>query len=307
MRENLLQLVEEELRLLRAEGVEAVSISRETLASLSAPRSIPPQKDKEGGTSVAPSSAPQIDLSHSKPSRPTGGAVSQAVAVDPQLAKIPEITIPSGTKQEKWDWLRERVMGCEVCQAKLNPGKKVVFGTGNLDADILFCGEAPGADEETKGLPFVGPAGQLLDGMIKAMNLSREDVYIANIMNWRPQTGTPYGNRPPSEQEMAFCLPYLKAQIEIVRPKIIVALGGTAAKGLLGIETKGRMAQLRGTWHKLGPTPLTITYHPSFLLHQDSLASKRKVWEDLMKVMESLQMPISEKQKNFFLGALQKK
>ena len=103
---------------------------------------------------------------------------------------------------------------------------------------------------------------------------------------------------------MAFCLPYLKAQIEVIRPKVIVALGGTAVKGLLGIETKGQMGRLRGQWHTCENTPVMVTYHPSFLLHQGTVESKRKVWEDLLSVMEKVDLEISQKQRNFFLSAI---
>jgi DNA polymerase len=183
----------------------------------------------------------------------------------------------------------------------VKPGKKVVFGVGNLNADIFLCGEAPGADEELAGEPFVGRAGQLLTKIIEAMGLHRADVYIGNIMNWRPEMPTPHGNRPPMEEEMAFCLPYLRAQVQIVDPKVVVALGATAVRGLIGSDPKRRMGDVRGQWIKFGDVPLMITYHPSYLLRYASNESKRIVWEDFMKVMEFLRMPISETQRAYFL------
>jgi DNA polymerase len=213
----------------------------------------------------------------------------------------PEVELPDGTKAEKWDYLRDRVLKCPVCNAHVKPGKKVVFGVGNLNADIFLCGEAPGADEEIAGEPFVGRAGQLLTKIIEAMGLQRSDVYIGNIMNWRPEMPTPHGNRPPTEEEMAFCLPYLRAQVQIVEPKVVVALGATAVHGLLGPDPKRRLGDVRGQWMKFGDTPLMITYHPSYLLRYASSESKRIVWEDFMKVMERLRMPISEKQRAYFL------
>ena len=180
--------------------------------------------------------------------------------------------------------------------------QQVVFGVGSLDADIFFCGEAPGADEEEQGEPFVGKAGQLLTKIIGAMGLQREDVYIGNIMNWRPEMpNMAVGNRPPSTEEMAFCLPYLQAQLAIVQPKVIVALGATAVKGLLGDSPKLRMRDLRGNWHSFAETPLMVTYHPSYLLRNDTLQTKRAVWEDMLLVMEKIGLPISEKQRGFFL------
>lgn len=306
---RLLRLVGEELRLLRAEGVEAIPVSEDTLARLK-------RAGGEGGDPEAVAAAPtergdaaKGEAARAAPTRPeapsrTGEA--SAPAKGPEFPPPPEIDLGEGGKPEKWERLRERVLACPVCLENRNPGKRIVFGVGSLDAEIFFCGEAPGADEEAEGEPFVGRAGELLNGMIRAMGLRREDVYIGNIMNWRPRTGSSYGNRPPTDEEMAFCLPYLKAQIAVVRPKVIVALGGTATKGLLGVETRGQMGKLRGRWHEFEETPLMVTYHPSYLLHQESLASKRKVWEDLLRVMERLEMPISERQRNFFLAALKR-
>lgn len=189
-----------------------------------------------------------------------------------------------------------------VCNAHVKPGKKVVFGIGNLSAKIFFCGEAPGADEEIQGVPFVGRAGQLLTKIISAMGLKREEVYIGNIMNWRPEMPTSRGNRPPTSEEMAYCLPYLEAQIAIVRPQVVVALGKTAVNGLLGEDPNRKMGAIRGKWSKFGESDLMITYHPSFLLqYGNNNTMKRLVWEDMMAVMERVGIPVSEKQRNYFL------
>ena len=189
-----------------------------------------------------------------------------------------------------------------VCNAHVKPGKKVVFGIGNLSAKIFFCGEAPGADEEIQGVPFVGRAGQLLTKIISAMGLKREEVYIGNIMNWRPEMPTSRGNRPPTSEEMAYCLPYLEAQIAIVRPQVVVALGKTAVNGLLGEDPNRKMGAIRGKWSKFGESDLMITYHPSFLLqYGNNNTMKRLVWEDMMAVMERVGIPVSEKQRSYFL------
>ncbi|MDQ8181802.1 uracil-DNA glycosylase [Pelagicoccus sp. SDUM812005] len=219
----------------------------------------------------------------------------------PKLPRPPRILLPNGDKQERWEFLRDKVLNCPTCNERVKPGKKVVFGIGNLDADIFFCGEAPGADEEIKGEPFVGKAGQLLDKMIGAMGLKREDVYIGNIMNWRPEMPTPTGNRPPTIEEMNFCLPYLKAQLEVVKPKLIVALGATAAKGLLGADSFRNLRELKGQWTKFEGIPVMPTYHPSYLLRNDTKRDKRSAWEDWLKVMEKAGLPISEKQQGYFL------
>jgi DNA polymerase len=197
------------------------------------------------------------------------------------------------------------VLADPACAARIRPGRKAVVGVGSLDAAIMFVGEAPGAEEEIQGEPFVGPAGQLLNRMIGGMGLSRAQVYIANIMNWRPELptgadGVQSGNRPPTEAEMAHCLPYLRAQIDIVGPRILVALGATAAKGLLGPRSFGALGEVRGRWHDFGGRPLMVTYHPSYVLRNPTNRTKRLIWEDLLKVMERAGLAISDKQRNFF-------
>src|SRR5262249_35641498 len=175
-----------------------------------------------------------------------------------------------------------------------------------VDAQIMFVGEAPGAEEEIQGEPFVGPAGQLLTKMILGMGLKREQVYIGNIMNWRPELpvsggGEQYGNRPPTEEEMRYCLPYLRAQIDVVNPALLVALGSTAAQGLLGFGTFKTLGEVRGRWREFAGRPLMITYHPSYILRNPTNRSKRMIWEDLLKVMERAGMAISAKQRSYFL------
>ncbi len=227
------------------------------------------------------------------------------VASTPQPRTIPApkpFELPDGSPAEKWEALRDLVLADPVCNAHVKPGKKVVFGIGNLSAKIFFCGEAPGADEEIQGVPFVGRAGQLLTKIISAMGLKREEVYIGNIMNWRPEMPTSRGNRPPTSEEMAYCLPYLEAQIAIVRPQVVVALGKTAVNGLLGEDPNRKMGAIRGKWSKFGESDLMITYHPSFLLqYGNNNTMKRLVWEDMMAVMERVGIPVSEKQRNYFL------
>ena len=215
-------------------------------------------------------------------------------------AKI-SFTLPEGSKEEQWAWLKQRVLTCPHCLKHLYPGKKLVFGSGNLNADIFFCGEAPGAEEEEQGEVFVGRAGQLLTKIIEAMGIKRSDVYIGNIMNWRPETPNNIGNRPPTQEEMQFCLPYLIGQVDIVKPKVIVALGATAVSGLLGYDSQRRMRDCRGNWFEFNGIPLMVTYHPSYLLRNATKQSKRIVWEDMLQVMKFLNMPISEKQKSYFL------
>jgi uracil-DNA glycosylase len=196
--------------------------------------------------------------------------------------------------------LRERVAGCLKCPHLASSRTQTVFGVGNADAELMFIGEAPGADEDRQGEPFVGRAGQLLTKIIETMGFARSDVYIANILKCRPDMPRgSSGNRPPTADEMATCLPYLQKQVEVVQPRVLVALGATAVTGLLGAS--GPMRTLRGRWHSYNETPLMITYHPSYLLRNQSPAEKRKVWEDMLQVLERLGRPVSEKQRRYFL------
>jgi uracil-DNA glycosylase len=195
--------------------------------------------------------------------------------------------------------IQARVAVCVKCPHLARTRTQTVFGVGNPEAELMFIGEAPGADEDRRGEPFVGRAGELLTKIIKAMGFERSEVYIANVLKCRPDMPPgSSGNRPPTPDEMQTCLPYLTEQIDIIQPRVLVALGATAVEGLLG--TRGVMRELRGKWHSHQDTPLMITYHPSYLLRNQTASEKRKVWEDMLLVMERLGRPITEKQRNFF-------
>jgi DNA polymerase len=208
---------------------------------------------------------------------------------------------PSGTKTERLAALRAETLQCQICPHLAKSRTQVVFGVGDPEARLMFVGEAPGADEDEKGEPFVGLAGKLLTKMLTAMELTREQIYIANVLKCRPDMpGSTSGNRKPTRTEMEACLPYLRAQVAIIAPVVIVALGATAVEGLFGPQ-KTTISRLRGTWMELDGVPVRPTFHPSYLLHNQNLALKRLVWEDLLSVMERLPLPISEKQRGFFL------
>jgi DNA polymerase len=223
-------------------------------------------------------------------------------------------TSPVPERTEAWarkelNAIFKEVKSCEVCRSLGTLRETVVFATGNPMADLMFIGEAPGAEEEKERKPFVGPAGQKLTRIIKAMGLSREEVYISNIVKFRPKKGDGRfqgtSNRKPDPTEIEACIRFLRREIAVVAPKIIVALGATAAEGLL--QRGGPISSLREQTHEFAGVPVVVTYHPSFLLRQESepdaekaRASKRKVWEDMLKVMEQLGMPVSEKQRGFF-------
>ncbi len=183
--------------------------------------------------------------------------------------------------------IREDLGDCTRCKLSATRNK-IVFGVGDPHAELLFVGEGPGADEDAQGEPFVGRAGQLLNNMIKAMGLRREDVYIANIVKCRPPA-----NRPPERDESETCSPFLMRQIAAIKPKVIVALGATAAKGLLALSAP--MTELRGRWYDFKPagsdpswpgSQLAVTYHPAFLLRDPR--QKGEVWKDLQRVMKYL-------------------
>ena len=200
-------------------------------------------------------------------------AAGQITARAPAQAPAPAVITPPLEPGIDWGPLRERVAGCTLCEL-CKTRTQTVFGVGNTRAEWLVIGEAPGAEEDRQGEPFVGRAGQLLNAMLLAIGLPRETVFIANILKCRPP-----GNRDPKPEEVARCLPYLAAQIALLEPKIILAVGRIAAQNLLA--TDAPLARLRGKLHSFGAanTPLVVTYHPAYLLRTP--ADKRKAWEDL--------------------------
>lgn len=199
----------------------------------------------------------------------------------PEAVESPDETLrpaPTGTgvtiAQLDWDALEARVSACTSCP--LHEGRmRTVFGVGDRAADWLVIGEAPGAEEDRRGEPFVGRAGKLLDAMLAALGHTREQVYIANTVKCRPPE-----NRNPRPEEMASCAPYLERQIELLAPKIILAVGGVAAHRLLGVDTP--VGRLRGRVHRYGPAqiPLVVTWHPAYLLRRPE--AKADAWRDLV-------------------------
>lgn len=252
---------------------------------------------REKGTDPGPRNPkPEARTPNDKPSTKNDEPGTKHQGLTPE-----SLILPGVGKAEQMEHLRQIALACARCEALAATRAHVVVGVGNLDADLMFVGEAPGADEDRQGEPFVGRAGQLLTKMIETMGLSRADVYIGNVLKCRPDMPKgSTGNRQPTETEMGTCLPYLQAQIAIIRPKVIVTLGGTAIQGLLKLE--GGVSWHRGRWRQYGDIPVMPTYHPAYLLRNGSIETKRKVWEDLLAVMERLGMPISEKQRGYFLG-----
>lgn len=220
-------------------------------------------------------------------------------AFAPVTSKIAPTT---GSKAERIAAMRDSVLGCVKCPNLVRSRTQVVFGVGNPEAELMFVGEAPGADEDAAGEPFVGKAGQLLTKIIETMGLSRNDVYIANVLKCRPDMPPgESGNRKPTLPEMNTCKPYLLEQIEIIKPKVLVGLGATAMEGLLGLD-KFAITKQRGQWQTFAGIPLMPTFHPAYLLRNQALSEKRRVWEDMLAVMEKLGLSISEKQRGYFLS-----
>jgi DNA polymerase len=211
---------------------------------------------------------PNVDLAL-HPVNETTPAKSQAAVTLPPVI---------GDKPSALKLIREDIGECTRC--RLHKGRtNLVFGVGNVNADLMFVGEGPGADEDAQGEPFVGRAGQLLNNMISAMGIKREDVYIANVVKCRPPS-----NRTPEKDECDVCSPFLMRQIDVIKPKVIVALGAVAAKNLLAVNDS--MANLRGRWYDFRNSKLLVTYHPAYLLRDPR--QKKEAWKDLQMAMKFL-------------------
>lgn len=298
----------------KALGERFVVVAPETLSSFTAPALRSHQREAAVPTSPLRPSAPSATARPA--TAPSLAARAINVPVPPAPVRVP-MTAPAAPvpppatavapadRPAAFSALRERVLACTKCPHLVASRKSVVFGVGNPDAQLMFVGEAPGADEDRQGEPFVGAAGQLLTKVIVAMGLTRPSVYIANVLKCRPDTpGQSSGNRKPRADEMGTCLPYLLEQIQLIQPRVIVALGGTAVEGLFG-QAEVRITKLRGGWMDFQGIPVMPTFHPSYLLRAEEgpdigRATKRQVWEDMLQVMERLQMSISEKQRGYF-------
>jgi uracil-DNA glycosylase family 4 len=250
------------------------------------PRSDPPRVSDVSMSDMTPA----LDLSESMP--------KHSVASSPVASSSrPEFKFADPVKALKI--IREDLGDCTRCVLHKQGRKQIVFGVGNPNTELMFVGEAPGADEDIQGEPFVGRAGQLLNNMIKAMGLEREQVYIANIIKCRPPN-----NRTPERDECETCSPYLMRQIAAIKPKVIVALGSVAAKTLLAINDS--MSNLRGRWYDFRPAgvrsndpnwtgaKLAVTYHPAFLLRDPR--QKKEAWKDLQMVMKELGLKVPAKE-----------
>jgi len=254
--QELRQIVDDTIRVLeemKRAGVTHVEVSKETLEALER-KPVLCSRRLEAEVSVElPGEATTVGQ---------GPRASQAITV-------------SGD----WTVLGAEVKDCRKCAELARTRKNIVFGVGNRQAELMFIGEAPGADEDAQGEPFVGRAGQLLTKIIEAMGFRREEVYIANVLKCRPPN-----NRPPLPDETVNCLPYLEQQIALIRPKVIVALGATALRALLDIQIG--ITKMRGNWYTYRDIPIMPTFHPAYLLRNPP--AKKEVWEDMKAVVRKL-------------------
>ena len=242
-----------------------------------APLSSPAAAPSPATVSFPATASPPATAPAARPARRLRPAASTAARAAAQpVAAVPIGAVPAPPGEpltEDWDALAARVRGCTLCGLQASR-TQTVFGVGDRQARLLVVGEAPGADEDRQGEPFVGRAGQLLNAMLRAMGSPREQVFIANVLKCRPP-----GNRDPEPGEVACCLPYLHRQVELLQPQLMLAVGRIAAQNLLATDTP--IGQLRGKLHRFGPRgiPLVVTYHPAYLLR--SPGEKRKAWADL--------------------------
>ncbi|MFZ9412039.1 MAG: uracil-DNA glycosylase [Opitutales bacterium] len=297
-----LDILLEELKRQKAAGVRRVSITADSLAALKA----------LAGTPATPASAlapaPAKAAPAPAPARPAAAPSSAPVAaaapkpaVAAPAAPIPDapiFTLAAGTKAERMQALRQLVEACAETKKHLVAPQRPLLGHGSLDAKVVFVGEAPTIGEMEAGQAFAGESGELLQKILGAAAINQADCYFAPVMVWRPEPPTQYGKRPPTARELAFNLPYLRAQIDVISPRVVVALGAQAFEALHGRTPT--ITQARGQWFDLGGVPLLATFHPNYLLHSPSASAKRTVWEDFLLLMEKLGLPISEKQRGFF-------
>lgn len=296
-----LDILLEELKRQKAAGVRRISVSDVSLASL---------KVLAGAPVAAPSAAPAaavaratVPASAPAPVRPVTPVAPVApkpfaVAVTAPIPDAPVFTLPAGTKAERAQALRQLIEACVETKKHLVAPQRPLLGHGSLDAKVVFVGEAPTAVEMETGQAFAGESGELLQKILSAAAIDPADCYFVPVMVWRPEPPTQYGKRPPTARELAFNLPYLRAQIDVVAPRAVVALGAQAFEALHGRTPS--ITQARGRWFDLGGVPLLPTFHPNYLLHTPSASAKRTVWEDFLLLMEKLGLPVSEKQRAFF-------
>ncbi|MEC7274485.1 MAG: uracil-DNA glycosylase [Verrucomicrobiota bacterium] len=293
-----LEVIANELKRLQRDGIDRVFVEDRTLHQLNSAkeRIEPSQSDEESNVDPCAIVTDRDDTR--VPTQIKEGTAKLKSVQFPKAPKI-QLTRDDDTRAQMAS-IGEMLNTDEVCLSQLKEAEKIVLGAGSTEADILFCGEAPGVNEASSGEPFTGKAGDLLSKIIATMGLSRKSTYLTYVMKWRPLHNNSYGERAPTVEEIAYCLPYLKAQLDIIQPKVIVALGNAAARALTEDNLEQGFSDLRGTWSSYNDIPLMITFQPSYLLRNNTLKTKRLAWEDMIQVMEKCGLRVSEEQRTYF-------
>lgn len=253
------------------------------------------------GSPVSANPSPVVGAEPPVSSTQPAAPVTSAQEPTPEVNQKPEVglVVSGSSPDEQLASLKHQAASWADVKSLQGLRQTMVFATGRPDAEIMLIGEAPGFDEERLGEPFAGKAGQKLDAILRAMGTDRKDVYITNVVKFRPKMpNQTTSNRKLTKEELAAWLPFVQEEIKIIQPKVIVALGGAAAQAMLGIDHP--VAKMRGDFHQFEGVPLRVTYHPSYILNDESTAEKRMLWLDMLAVMELLEMPVSEKQRGYF-------
>lgn len=261
-------------------------IARQRLESLQRAGVKSLKKGKPVAKSAAKDAAIEKPNSATTSRQANSSAAPSAPAYVPPAAPTSPALKTKAEREAALDIIRRQVAACPRCPELCSTRKQTVFGVGNSKARLCFLGEAPGADEDAQGEPFVGRAGQLLTKIIEACTLKREDVYILNVLKCRPPN-----NRPPTPEESANCREYLEGQLDIIRPEFICCLGATAAKQLLGLDIP--ISKLRGTFQTYRGMRVMCTYHPAYLLRNPD--AKRDVWDDMKKLLREMGIELDKK------------
>ena len=302
---NLRGLVLDYLHTLQARGVQKLAVDDDARGILRnwmlaakrgyqpAPVPMPLQPEQaEPSAAGEPEAAPKLDVDLSEP-----------VPAEPQVQEedIPFFRPGGSNAEEAWANMRRLLPAWAPLRQLGTLREKAVLPQGNTMADIVFVGDAPGYHDEKAGLPFQGDAGGKLDGMLKAMGLTREQVYITHLVKFRPsQPRQTFNTRPPSDKELLFSRPVVDFELQLVQPRVIVALGVIAARGLLQQGNLPLAAYQERTWEYKG-IPVVVTHHPSYLLRTSDLGERRRLWEEMLHVMEMAGLPINDKQRGYFL------
>jgi len=304
----VLQAISDELLRLKAEGETTVPVTEETLIGLralvkaraAAARPVETRPAETlGAASPSVGAVARPAALPVKPFAPVAPVATIAPVVVVTLPPPPPVALPEGDKATRWAALKTMVMADAVC-AKFSQNERApVLGAGSLDARVMFIGDALGSEAGLDGDPFLDPVGEVLGKMIRATGLKTTDVFVCNLVPWRPP-GASEDKRVVTPAELGYAMAFVRAAVEIVKPELIVGLGLTAAQALLA-EKVAKLPDVRSTWRELAGRPLIITYHPSYVLQSKSNRSKRAVWEDLLQVMEKAALPISDKHRGYFL------